>query len=98
MIDWFRGGMILVTDYIDLAKQIRNIALNHIDGNKENTFQEDLKKFLGNYAKSKFRTGENRRYVDLLKGRFDVNNVVRIERQDDPHTISNKWQIFPLEL
>ena len=36
------------------------------------------------------RTGENRKYVDLLKGRFDVNNVVRIERQDDPHTISNK--------
>ena len=40
--------------------------------------------------KSKFRTGENRKYVDLLKGRFDVNNVVRIERQVDPHTISNK--------
>jgi hypothetical protein len=85
---------LLVTDYIDLAKQIRNIALNHIDGNKENAFQEDLKKFLGNYAKSKFRTGENRKYVDLLKGRFDVNNVVRIERQDDPHTISNKWADF----
>jgi len=29
-----------------------------------------------------------------LKGRFDVNNVVRIERQDDPHTISNKWVDF----
>jgi predicted acylesterase/phospholipase RssA len=85
---------LLVTDYIDLVKQIRNIALNHIDGNKENAFQEDLKKFLGNYAKSKFRTGENRKYVDLLKGRFDVNNVVRIERQDDPHTISNKWADF----
>jgi hypothetical protein len=29
-----------------------------------------------------------------LKGRFDVNIVVRIERQDDPHTISNKWADF----
>lgn len=38
--------------------------------------------------------GEQRKYVDLLKGRFDVNNVIRIERQDDPHTISNKWADF----
>jgi NTE family protein len=85
---------LLVTDYIDLAKQIRNIALDHIDGNKENPFQDDLKKFLEKNAKSKFRTGEHRKYVDLLKGRFDVNNVVRIERLDDPHTISNKWSDF----
>src|SRR5919106_6434171 len=85
---------LLVTDYIDLAKQIRNIALDHIDSNKENAFQDDLKKFLEKYAKSKFRTGEHRKYVDLLKGRFDVNNVLRIERLDDPHTISNKWADF----
>jgi NTE family protein len=85
---------LLVSDYIDLAKQIRNIAFNHIDSNKENAFQKDLEKFLGTYSKSKFRTGEQRRYVDLLKGRFDVNNVIRIERQDDPHTISNKWADF----
>ena len=85
---------LLVTDYIDLVKYIRNIALNHIDDNKEDVFQNDLEKFLGNYAKSKFRTGKQRKYVDLLKGRFDVNNVIRIERQDDPHTISNKWADF----
>jgi hypothetical protein len=23
-----------------------------------------------------------------------VNNIVRIEREDDPHTISNKWADF----
>jgi hypothetical protein len=85
---------VLVTDYIDLAKGIRNIALNHVDANEEVAFQKDLDKFLGKEAKSKFRTGDLRKYVDLLKGRFDVKNIVRIERQDDPHTISHKWADF----
>jgi len=27
----------------------------------------------------------------LLKGKFDVNEVLRVERKDDVHSISNKW-------
>lgn len=31
-------------------------------------------------------------YLDLLIGRFDVNEILRIERIEDPETsISNKW-------
>ena len=40
------------------------------------------------------RTGEERKYRDLIAGRFALNQVVRIERTDDPHTISNKWFDF----
>jgi len=36
------------------------------------------------------RTGEQLRYDDLLKGRIDVDFVVRMERKNDIHTISNK--------
>jgi NTE family protein len=36
------------------------------------------------------RTGEQLRYDDLLKARVDVDFVVRLERKNDIHTISNK--------
>ena len=39
-------------------------------------------------------TGERIRYNDLLKGRVDVDSVVRLERKNDAHTISNKTLTF----
>ena len=46
---------------------------------------------LHNEAKSKLRTGEPRMYLDLLKGKFAIGNIIRIDCQDDKNTISNKW-------
>ena len=37
------------------------------------------------------RTGERRKYIDLLKGKFTIRKITRIDRQDDANTISNKW-------
>jgi NTE family protein len=45
-------------------------------------------------AKSTKRTGEKRSYQDLIKGRFNLNKVVRIERKEDDNMISSKWQDF----
>jgi NTE family protein len=84
----------LVTDYIDLARKIRNIAINHLDEDKKNSFEKDLNDFLNKEATSKFRTEEQRKYIDLLKGRFHASNIKRIERKDDPDTISSKWADF----
>jgi hypothetical protein len=43
-------------------------------------------------TKSKFRDGRPRTYLDLLIGRFDVNEKLKIERtEDNQDTISNKW-------
>jgi NTE family protein len=43
-------------------------------------------------TKSKSREDIPRMYLDLLIGRFDVNEILRIERIEDPETsISNKW-------
>jgi hypothetical protein len=35
-------------------------------------------------------TGKQGRYIDLVRGRVDVDFVVRLERKNDSHTISNK--------
>ncbi|MFL6461085.1 MAG: DUF3734 domain-containing protein, partial [Nitrososphaeraceae archaeon] len=37
-----------------------------------------------------FSTGKQVSYDDLLKARVDVDFVVRLERKNDSHTISNK--------
>lgn len=43
-------------------------------------------------TKSKFRDGRPRTYLDLLIGRFDVNEKLRIERTEyNEYAISNKW-------
>jgi NTE family protein len=75
----------LVTDYIDLTLELIRLAKDkHIP-------KDDVTEILEKLAKSRFRTGKPRSYVDLLKGKFDVNEVLRIERRDDRHSISNKW-------
>jgi predicted acylesterase/phospholipase RssA len=76
---------LLITDYIDLAKNIRDIAMRQMkDSNQRDGFQKELDNFLQKTkTKSEFKTGERRRYVDLLKGRFGIGKVVHIELEAD---------------
>lgn len=75
----------LVTDYIDLTSELIRLAKG------KRIPKDDITEILNKQAKSKFRTGKPRKYVDLLEGKFDVNEVLGIERKDDPDSISNKW-------
>ena len=78
-----------------MVKKIREIALENIEENKKAKLKNDINDFLlNNYAKSKFRKGENRKYIDLLKGRFTINKITRIDRQEDEYATSNKWADF----
>lgn len=82
----------IVTDYIDLVKTIRNMAVDHLGSNEEkNRFRQAIDVFLkNNNAKIVRRNGSPVKYEDLIKGRFRLTKVVRIERKDDEHSISNK--------
>jgi NTE family protein len=75
----------LVSDYMDLTLELIRLAKGR------RIPKEEVSKILSKPAKSRFRTGEPRKYVDLLKGKFGVNEVLRVERRDDLHSISNKW-------
>jgi predicted acylesterase/phospholipase RssA len=83
----------IVSDYIDFVKQTRDLAVEAIntitDASKKNTLQKKLEKILKIKAKTVQRTGEQRIYQDLLKGRFSMN-VTRIDRTDNVNDISNK--------
>jgi NTE family protein len=79
------------TDYIDLANELIKLA-------RTNGVPEDkIMKILNKDGQSRFRTGERRKYSDLLVGRFGVKKVIRIERADDPTGISEKWGDYSYE-
>ena len=73
-----------VTDMTDLAFQLIKEKDNPAD--KKDRFDTILKK----QAKSRLRSGKKREYQDLLKNRFEISSVIKIERQDDEDTISDK--------
>jgi hypothetical protein len=76
---------IILSDYSMLAKSI--IKLAEENGVSKKKIQQILQK----EAKTvDARTGELLRYDDLLKATIDVDFVVRLERKNDVHTISNK--------
>jgi hypothetical protein len=77
----------LVTDYIDFIKDLKHLALNHInEDHDKKKFEEEYEKLKTKEAKSTSSTaGEQRIYKDLIKGRFELSKVVRIERKYDPN-------------
>jgi predicted acylesterase/phospholipase RssA len=88
----------LATDYIHFIDEMGNLVLKANEKIKDPNDSKEITKEFNNIlkmpAKSTQRTGDKRKYRDLVAGRFALNQVVRIEREDDPHTISNKWFDF----
>ena len=92
---------VLVTDYVDLAKNIRRIAIDNMNTEQQ---KDKFKKALDNYlkntdAESRRRDGKKRKLEDIIRGRFRLtglrhNEITRIERADDKDSISNKFADF----
>jgi NTE family protein len=85
-----------VTDYIEVVRDlVQQLAKDAVSSEgQEDVKKEAARKILLNDSKtkSKFRDGRPRTYLDLLIGRFDVNEKLRIERTEhNEYTISNKW-------
>ena len=76
---------VLVSDYTKLAESLIKLAEDN------GVSKEALQKILNEKTKfTFFATGKQGKYVDLVKGKVDVDFVVRLERKNDSHTISNK--------
>ena len=74
-----------MSDFIRLAKSLIKLA-------KENGVSEDaLQKCVNEETRAVYlATGKHWRFEELLKANVDVDFVVRLERKNDSHTISNK--------
>jgi len=93
--DYDQKVAVFVSDYIDLIRQVGDIAISSINALSDPIIKANLKKqfdaILSTNAKSRKRDGEPRTYEDLIKGRFNLDTAFYLERQDDQDTISNKW-------
>ena len=76
---------ILISDFQKLATSL--IKLSKDNGVSEESLQRILQKRISSVSPI---TGHHLKYNDLLKARVDVNLVIRLERNNDSHTISNK--------
>jgi hypothetical protein len=76
---------VLLSDFIRLAKTL--IKLAEANG----VSKEILQKTLQEETRAVYlATGKHWRFDDLIKANVDVDFVVRLERKNDSHTISNK--------
>ena len=76
---------ILLSDFIRLAKTLIKIA------EENGTSKEVLQKTLMEETRAVYlATGKHWRFDDLIKANVDVDFVVRLDRKNDSHTISNK--------
>jgi NTE family protein len=93
----------MITDYLILQGQIKNLALKYIDPfdkSKVEDFEEDYEKLLEDDRQthsSKRSASEKRAFKDLIEGRFDVTRVIYIDREDDQDTIFGKAADFSRE-
>ena len=71
----------LVTDYTELIDRLKELAKSHFENKDESDlFQDEFENLLKTAeARSRTDTGENIKYKDLLKGRFKLTKVIRIE-------------------
>jgi NTE family protein len=84
----------LVTDYTDLIDRLKDFAKSHFENieTKDVIFQNELESLLKNVeGKTSRVVGEDRKYKeDLLKGRFRLTKVIRIENESYKDSISGK--------
>src|SRR5919112_2987870 len=83
----------LVTDYTDLIDRLKELAKTHFKNRDKSDiiFQYEFENLIRTAeAKSTGRTVEHRKYKDLMKGRFKLNKVIRIEHESYADSISGK--------
>jgi predicted acylesterase/phospholipase RssA len=76
--------LLLTSDYIDLVRVLIKVAGEH--GVKEDIIDNILNqktRFHGAYQ-------QHGRFLDILEGRFQIDEIIRVNRKNDEHTISNK--------
>ncbi len=78
----------LTTDYIDFIKCLKDLAIDYIKEDEDrHAFKNKFESLKTELAKStSYTVGEHRKYEDLIRGRFELTKVERIERKHHPET------------
>jgi NTE family protein len=83
--------LLVVSDYIDIVKALLKVSKDH--GVKDviiNNLLNQKTRYHGEFLKA-------RTFRDIIEGRFQIDEIVNINRENDEHTISNKSYDFSVE-
>jgi NTE family protein len=76
--------LLLVSDYVDLARELINVAKDH--GVKDDVINNLLNRKTMNHGMAI----RPRKYADILVGQYEIGKIIRVNRKNDQYTISNK--------
>jgi NTE family protein len=83
--------LLLSSDYIDLVRGLIAVAEEHgIKEDKISNLLNQKTRFHGEFLKA-------RRFLDIVEGQFQIDEIIRINRKNDEHTISNKIYDFSVK-
>ena len=77
-------ALLLVSDYVDLARELIKIAKDH--GVKDDVINSLLDRRTMNHGIAI----KPRKYSDILVGQYEIGKIIRVNRKNDQYTISNK--------
>jgi hypothetical protein len=83
--------LLLISDYIDLVRALIKVAGEH--GVKEDI----IKNLLNQKTRYHGEFLEPGRFLDIVEGRFQIDDIICVNRKNDEHTISNKICDFSVE-
>jgi NTE family protein len=76
--------LLLISDYVDLVKALIKMAEEHgVEDDLINNLLNQKTKFHGEFLRSG-------RFQDIIEGQFQIDEIIRVDRKNDEHTISNK--------
>ena len=92
----------VISDYHELSSSLMNLIVGSIEKmkgfeNKNNEIDEfinNLRVILNKEQRTLSEKGTLRYYYELLSKKFDVKEVIKVQRKDDKHTISDKIYDF----
>jgi predicted acylesterase/phospholipase RssA len=82
--------LLLISDYVDLVRDLIKTAKEN--GVKDDTINELLNRRT-NYHSQLLKP---RQYREIIEGRFDIAEIIRIERKNDENTIADKTFDFSI--
>jgi len=83
--------LLLVSDCIDLVRSLIKVTKEHgIEKNVIKSLLDQKTRFHGKFIKLG-------RFLDIVEGRFQIDDIIQVNRKNDEHTISNKIFDFSLE-
>jgi predicted acylesterase/phospholipase RssA len=76
--------LVNIKDFTELINKLKDLAKTHFKRtDKNDKFQKDFQHLLKTTeAKTKTWSGSSQKYKDIIKGKFKLANVIRIERTD----------------